>query len=133
MNANLPNLELLEYKAIQVFFNDKENVEKYIKIQNDRGFKIKNPKWVSLQCTVFMQTWGSTCTGFDICSDGSPAIGGAAMTDAYTTVFYEPLTNIYIVFINNKLCYKVDNANEVFLEDLKNHNLKSLGLAQKFY
>lgn len=77
--------------------------------------------------------WGSTCTAFDICEDGSPALGGCAMTEAYTVVIHERLTDTYFVFVNNRLCYYVEDANQTFLDDLKEHNIKPLSEAKKVY
>ena len=77
--------------------------------------------------------WGSTNTAFTICSDGSPAIGGCAMTEAYTVVMHERTTDAYFVFVDNRLCYYVENANQAFLTDLKEHNIKPLSEAKKVY
>ena len=124
--VKLPNLELLEYKAWQYFFVDEENKRKYKQL-------VKHNCRQNMIATVFLQTWGSTCLGFDVTEDGSPAIGGDAMTEAYTTVFYEPLTETYLVFFGDKCCYQVTTANETFLNDLKNHRLESLSEAKKEY
>ena len=55
------------------------------------------------------------------------------MTEAYTVVMHERTTDVYFVFVDNKLCYYVENANQAFLTDLKEHNIKSLSEAKKVY
>lgn len=129
MNATLPNLELLLYQAQTILPKDAEFMEKMNKIVE------KNGKYVRPEFNVvcFPQMWGSTCTGFDVCPDGSPAFGGQMMTKAYTTVIEETLTETYVVFFNNKPAYCVTNANEQFLTDLKNHKLAPLSVARRKY
>lgn len=84
MNARYPNLELLEYKARVALSQDEE----FLKIFEE---KKKNNKYAyaEIDAAMFPQIWGSTCTGFDVTEDGSPAIGGCAMTKEYTTVLHE--------------------------------------------
>lgn len=96
MNAGYPNLELLEYKARVALSSDEE----FLKTIEE---KRKNDKYVyvEMEAIVFPQIWGSTCTGFDVSKDGSPAIGGCAMTKEYTTVFHELLTDTYIIFFGD--------------------------------
>lgn len=65
--------------------------------------------------------------------DGSPAIGGCAMTKEYTTVFHELLTDTYIIFFGERICYKVTNANAEFYEDLQKRNMASLSEAKRRY
>ena len=134
MKAKLPNLELLEYKAVMAFLKDEEKSNKYIEKMEDMGFKIKKPlKWVQFDCEVFKQIWGSTVTAFDVLDNGEPTIGGCAMTEAYTVVFHEEYTDTYIVIVNDCLCYMVSDATSEFLEDLKNHRLASLSVAKHKY
>ena len=115
MNARYPNLELLEYKARAALSRDEE----FLKIFEE---KKKNKKYVyaEIDAVVFPQIWGSTCTGFDVTEDGSPAWGGCAMTKEYTTVLHE-------------LCYKVTNANAEFYEDLQKRQMASLSEAKRRY
>lgn len=89
--------------------------------------------YVEMEAIVFPQIWGSTCTGFDVSKDGSPAIGGCAMTKEYTTVFHELLTDTYIIFFGERICYKVTNANAEFYEDLQKRNMASLSEAKRRY
>lgn len=128
MNAKYPNLELLEYKARSILSHDSEVMQ----IVEE---KRKDQKYVSIEfeADVFVQMWGSTCTGFDITENGSPAIGGAAMTKEYTSVFHELLTDTYLVFFGERICYKVTNANAGFHEDLKNRCMASLSEANRRY
>ncbi|HJE99459.1 MAG TPA: hypothetical protein K8W23_05315 [Sellimonas intestinalis] len=128
MNARYPNLELLEYKARAALSRDEE----FLKIFEE---KKKNKKYVyaEIDAVVFPQIWGSTCTGFDVTEDGSPAWGGCAMTKEYTTVFHELLTDTYIIFFGEKMCYKVTNANAEFYEDLQKRQMASLSEAKRRY
>lgn len=128
MNARYPNLELLEYKARAALSRDEE----FLKIFEE---KKKNKKYVyaEIDAVMFPQIWGSTCTGFDVNEDGSPAWGGCAMTKEYTTVLHELLTDTYIIFFGEKMCYKVTNANAEFYEDLQKRQMASLSEAKRRY
>lgn len=128
MIAEYPNLELMEYMLKQMLASDKEWKKKFEEIKKERKYA-----FLDIDVRVFLQIWGSTCTAFDVAKDGTPAIGGRAMTKAYTAVFHEHLTDTYVVFVDGKPCYKVDNAPPVFFEDLKNCNMKSLSEAKKYY
>lgn len=121
MYAIYPNLELVEYKVKQLLAADEEFMKKLDKRRPD------------FDVVVFPQTWGSTCTGFDICPDGSPTVGVCAMTKEYTIVVHELTTDSYIVCFGNRPCYKVTDANEDFYSDLKSHNMASLSEARKKY
>lgn len=128
--TSYPNLELLEYKAKQLLAQDKEflaAVEAYKKENNTKY------AYFDFNVTMFPQVWGSTCTGFDVAADGSPAIGGAAMTKEYTTVFHETLTESYIVCFGNRPCYKVTNPNEDFINDMQKHRVVGLSEAKGRY
>lgn len=127
-NATVPNLELLLYKAQQLLAHDEE----FIKALKERKDKL-NHLSVDFDVIVFSQVWGNTCTGFDITSDGSPAIGGCAMTKEYTTVIHETVTDCYCVFFGDRPCYKVTNANQNFHEDLMKRQMASLSEAKERY
>lgn len=131
-NPEYPNLQLIEYmfRQLLVFDEKWKNIFQKIKQENEQKNRYIQPNF---SVTVFPQVWGSTCTAFDICPDGSPAMGGDAMTTAYTTVVRETNTEHYGVYIGNKLCYIVDNPTDEFYEDLKNHNMASLSVAKKRY
>lgn len=128
MNARYPNLELLEYKARVALSKDEEFLKNF-------EAKRKDNKYVysEIDAVVFPQIWGSTCTGFDVTEDGSPTLGGCAMTKEYTTVLHELATDIYIIFFGEKMCYKVTNANVEFFEDLKKRHMASLSEAKMRY
>lgn len=128
MNPNYPNLELLEYKTRQLLSKDTEFVEKVKKLR-----EIYRYTPVNFEAIVFPQVWGSTCTGFDVCEDGSPAIGGCSMTKEYTTVIHELLTDTYVVCFGDKPCYSVTDANKEFLADLDIRIMASLSEAKKKY
>lgn len=127
-NPVVPNLELLLYKAQQLLAHDEE----FLKALKERKDKL-NHLSVDFDVTVFSQIWGSTCTGFDIAPDGSPSIGGCAMTKEYTTVIHETVTDCYCVFFGDKPCYKVTNANQIFYKDLANRKMASLSEAKERY
>lgn len=127
-NAALPNLELLLYKAQQLLAHDEEFLKTF-KEQKDK----LNHLSVDFDVIVFSQVWGNTCTGFDVTSDGSPAIGGCAMTKEYTTVIHETVTDCYCVFFGDRPCYKVTNANQNFHEDLMKRQMASLSEAKERY
>lgn len=128
MNARYPNLELLGYKVRVALSQDEE----FLKILEE---KKRNNKYAyaEIDAVMFPQVWGSTCTGFDVTEDGRPALGGRAMTKEYTTVMHELLTDTYIVFFGEKLCYRVTNANAEFFEDLQNRRMASLSEAKRRY
>jgi len=122
MYAIYPNLELVEYKVKQLLAADEEFMKKLDKRRPD------------FDVIVFPQTWGEVpVPGFDLAPDGSPAVGGCAMTKEYTTVVHELTTNTYIVCFGNRPCYKVTDANEDFYSDLAARNMASLSEARKRY
>ena len=129
MKPSYPNLELVEYKSFIIFKNNEELSKKFEEAKEKYGRFAE----LDFVAEVFTQMWSSTCTAFDICKDGSPAIGGCALTEAYTVVIHERLTDIYFVFVNDRFCYYVEDANQIFLNDLKEHNIKSLSEAKKVY
>lgn len=97
--------------------------------------KKRNNKYAyaEIDAVMFPQIWGSTCTGFDVTEDGSPAIGGCAMTKEYTTVLHELSTDTYLIAFGEKICYKVTNANAEFYEDLQKRRMASLSEAKRRY
>ena len=121
-------MELLLYKAQQILAHDEE----FIAALNEKK-KERSHVSVDFDVEVFSQVWGSTCTGFDVCEDGSPAMGGSAMTKEYTTVIHERVTDCYCVFFGDRACYKVTNANDDFYEDLANRQMVSLSKAKTRY
>ena len=128
MNARYPNLELLEYKAIMYLSRDKEFVRILDEKKRDNKYAL-----VEIEAVMFPQIWGSTCTGFDVTENGSPTVGGCAMTKEYTTVIHELVTDTYIIFFGEKMCYEVTNANAEFYEDLQKSQMASLSEAKRRY
>lgn len=126
-NIKYPNLELLEYKTMILLKKDDE-FQKILEAKTKNTYT--HPE---LDAVVFPQIWGSTSTGFDVTKNGAAVLAGCAMTKEYTTVFHELLTDIYVVFFGDAPCYTVHNANEVFFEDLKKRQLKSLSQAKQYY
>ena len=125
--TRLPNLELLMYKAIGHLGQDKEFMEKVTKAKSD-GIRTFN-----FQIETFPQTWGNTCTGFDITEDGKATISGCAMTTEYTSVVHEENTETYLILFGDRVCYAVHNPTKEFYEDLKERNLASLSKAKERY
>ena len=128
IDTKYPNLELMAYMFREQLIKNEEWMQEWNHLKEERKFLR-----VNLECMVFTQVWGSTCTAFDVMPDGSAAIGGCAMTKAYTVVFRELNTEVYCVFVDDRPCYMVTDPTEKFYEDLKNHNMKSLSEARKFY
>lgn len=116
MKPLFPNLELIEHKATELALLDKA---------------LSSPPEFDL--ITFPQTWGSTCTGFDLTSDGLPAISGSAMTKEYTTVAHELKTDVYYIFFGGRPCYKVTEAGKNFFSDLNSRNMVSLSQAKQRY
>lgn len=127
-NVKYPNLELIEYKFRQILNGDEEWKKKVKEVREKNRYI-----YPDYEAIVFPQVWGSTSTAFDVCEDGSPAIGGCAMTKAYTVVVKETLTETYGVFVDDKACYIVDNPSNEFYKDLSEHNIKSRSEAKKAY
>lgn len=127
-NPKYPNLELIEYQFKQELSKNKEWKDKVSEMK-------KQDKYLSVDfdVIVFSQIWGSTITAFDVHEDGTPTLGGQAMTKAYTVVIKETLTETYGIFVDGKPCYLVNNANDAFYSDLSKRNLKSLSQAKKCY
>ena len=128
MNKSLPNLELVLYKAQQIVSKNETFIHAFdttYKAAKDKGYNIIP----DFDIEVFSQTWASTATGFD--EPGTMA--GQAITDAYTTVVHERITDMFVVFFDNRPCYLVDNPNETFMDDLAKHRLKSVSEAKEAY
>ena len=123
--TRLPNLELLMYKASSIFLQEEEFLLK--------ARKLKNYEILDIEVETFPQTWGSTCTGFDITEDGKATIGGDAMTTEYTTVVHEKRTDFYCVFFGDRPCYAVHSPTKEFYEDLKERCLVSLSKSKERY
>lgn len=119
--TRLPNLELLMHKAIEHLKQDEEFAQK------------AKGKTLHFTIETFPQTWGSTCTGFDITEDGKATIGGCAMTTEYTTVVHEENTNSYLVFFGDRPCYAVHKPTKEFYEDWIDRNLASLSKSKERY
>ena len=134
MKATIPNLELLEYQAYHILLKDentKERIENHWKNVGYRCFEGR--MLVDFDIYMFPQTWGSTCTAFDIDENGNPTFGGQALTKAYTVIFYEPISEVYLVFVNGSFAYLVWNPTEEFLVDLKEQSMKSVSEANKYH
>lgn len=128
MSAKIPNLELTEYKFRQYLYNDKE----WALLAEKE--KEENRYWQpEINLYLFPQTWGSTCTAFDMDDNGNSVMGGCAMTKAYTIVAHEIKTEYYAVFIEEEPCYMVKNPTQQFYDDLKAGEMKGKREALKVY
>lgn len=132
MKGHLPNLELLEYIAKGIVMKD-TNAVSAISGYYHVDEKLAKSLYFELHAVMFEQLWGSTNTAFDINKEGKPLLGGQSMTSAYTTVFWEEVSQTYVVFVDNRFCYKVTNPTKMFMDDLKNHSLKAVSEASKLY
>lgn len=127
MKIKLPNLELLEYQAKLALKNNNILKAKRRIYYEKEGYEHYGD--IELTCEMFSQLWENSNTAFDLEEKKGPKI----QTTAYVVVFYERVCNAYIVFVDNKLCYIVDNPNEFFKEDLQKHELRGIREAQEFY
>ena len=123
-----PNLELIEHKFKECLVNSDIYWEKNNKVRSSM-----KTVHMDIVVEVFPQLWGSTNIGFDISQEGDVSIGGSAMTEEYTVVVRERLTNIYAVFFGNNPCYLVYDPTEKFYEDLANKNMESYRIAKSKY
>lgn len=78
-----------------------------------------------LEVYIFPQTWGSTALGL------REAVGLRSITTAYTTVIVVNRSSAYVYF-NGKVAYKVNHANEAFLEDLNKHKMVDYRFKEKY-
>ena len=91
-------------------------------IESDLPFRLdykRDPKARidEFELCVFEQTWGSTALGFG-------GIGGQAITVENTYVFIpECCDQNAFVYFRGQFAYEAE-VNSVFIEDLKNHNMK---------
>lgn len=122
MTTSLPNLELLEYQCKLALQQDENWKTKLGQIRAEKG-----RVFLDFDCIVFPQTWSSTATAFDC------EWGGQGFTKAYTVVFHESVTDVYVVFVDNRICYMVDNSPQAFLDDLRERKLASLNEAKEKY
>ena len=125
MNARIPNLELLLYKAQQALAHDPDFVQKIAEMKQSKNY---NKVYLDFDIDCFPQIWGSTCTGFDVTETGD-----SAMTKEYTTVIHEQITDTYCVFFGDRPCYKVNNPTNEFRQDLMKRQMASLSRAKKRY
>jgi hypothetical protein len=82
---------------------------------------------------AFSQIWPNAAGGF--CEPNT--VAGQALTTEITTVMrmhvYSTDKDYYAVFFGNKPAYIVEDANDLFFNDLKNHTIKSNYEAKSLY
>ena len=126
MRTDYPNIELLAYRAEQIF-NDE--VGKYLQ-QETEMFS----HYIDTQVYVFRQTWAKTATGLDL----HGGVLGQAFTNAYTTVVridfevenQDPEVGVkrnyfFAVFFGDVFEYCGFNPNRSFYLDVSNFDMKS--------
>lgn len=74
---------------------------------------------------MFLQTWGSTALGFG-------GMGGSAISAAYTIVLRCNYSE-FAVYFGGRLAYKITNPSELFYEDVRMNNMKSVTEASKYH
>ena len=130
MNTRYPNLELIQYIC-------KEYAYKC------HGDLLKDTVFPTFRIYTFMQTWGTTATGFDL----EDYVSGQAFTNEYTTVcemswakktpddkrWVDAEDKIYGVFFGNEIAYMFINPNEQFFKDLNDRQMKSQRIALERY
>ena len=126
--VSYPNLELLEYKTMQLIDKDEE-VKKLLEARDTKkkvlGLAVNK---INLTTDMFLQYWGSTSLGFD---DGG--FSGQAITPAYTTVFSDMKLGVHYVWFGNQFAYRVMTPTEEFYKDFAAKELKSVMRAKESY
>jgi hypothetical protein len=123
MNPRLPNLELIVYKTKELLLNDEKFLLESTQCSGRSDFEVE----------CFPQMWSSTCTGFDVDSNGMPVMAGQAFTKEYTTVVHELSTNWYMVFFGDRPAYLIDKTTDEFLQDLRDKDLACVSKAKIRY
>lgn len=90
-----------------------------VRDKKEQVFKLRRPRIEELETIQFIQTWGSTATGFG-------GMGGSVMTSCYTTIVSCIHTNIVAIFFGGNYCFSVE-PNEEFSKDLKAMQIKGYG------
>lgn len=125
--SHYPDLKLLEYIAKEKMLEDARLKKKFELIKEENQCK---KLVLSFECEVFNQSWENSSLAFD---EETKGYAGQMLYESYTTVFHEKITNIYIVFVNNKIAYIVTEPTETFFNDLHNRNLNTVSYAKKYY
>ena len=129
-----PNLELLVYKAKQIY---KYGISGSMH-DGERTPVMQNAKLLDEEIFAFRQTWDTTATGFDL--DGR--ISMQMFTDEYTTVVklhfcfqksdgYDGM-DLFVVFFGDRIAYYGLDPNEQFFFFFMNMEMKSQKNAHYF-
>ena len=95
-----------------------------------RVSRIRRPMSDELEVVMFLQTWGSTATGYG-------GMGGAAMTSAYTIIVSDQRCHC-VYFGCGRLAYKLTRADmsnkgkDNFLKDMTSHNIADVRGSSKY-
>ena len=130
-SARLPDLGRLRRKALDIIYNESDVIEAlrehYGKGEHDNNVPL------NISCEIFTQTWASAGTAFDVDKYNVPTISQSVMTTAYTVVFCENTTDVYIIFVDDLLYGVIKNPTRKFFADLKARNLLPISKATKEY
>ncbi len=127
MMCKYPNLELLVYKAKQIY---KRGIGGSM-YEGMRTPIMPNAKLLDEEIFAFRQTWDTTATGFD----RGGVMSGVAFTDEYTTVVrlyfcfqksegYDGM-DLFVVFFGDRIAYYGVDPNDEFFIDLSRMEMKS--------
>lgn len=127
MVCKYPNLELLVYKAKQIY---KHGISGSM-YDGERTPVMQNAKLLDEEIFAFRQTWATTAKGFDL--DGG--VSGQMFTDEYTTVVklhfcfqksegYDGM-DLFVIFFGDRIAYYGVDPNEEFFIDLSRMEMKS--------
>jgi len=105
---------------------DLPNVQYRYRKPKDKEEEIRERRPDKQECRVyhFPQVWSSTALGFG-------GIGGAAITEAYTTVVV--LNDVACVYFDGRLAYRIDDFNDTFIEHLKNQKMNDCLHKDEYY
>lgn len=90
-----------------------------IDIANDLRYRLGSVDFDNGDLYDFDQTWASTTLGFG-------GVGGSAMTTERTYVFIPDNINTAYVYFGSRFAYAVNEINDRFKEDLRNHRMRSV-------
>lgn len=96
-----------------------------VKLVHRSADSMVRPSASDVFITHFQQMWGSTALGFG-------GMGGAAMTECYTTVIWLRDGSVAAVFFDGRHAYSVDNPNKIFFDDVYKFSVESIRGAKKY-
>ena len=116
MYKEYPNLPLIEEKFL--------NILKTYKLVDSKNRMVKpQGAYPDFEAQVFLQNFPNTACLFS----QRGMVSGQSFMYAYITVIEEKNKKIYAVFCGNRIAFIKQYPNDAFFEDIKNHNVKTLG------